>query len=87
MSGGRPTSTDLLPCPFCGWEAGIFGTPDTEWVSCSICHSASDVFPVGEDKAKRAWNRRVKKNVKERCVESDFMQHCADDSAESEVKG
>lgn len=41
------TSEELKTCPFCGGEAEISTTYDTEWIECAVCHARSPVL-VGD---------------------------------------
>ena len=55
----REQDIKLLPCPFCGAEASLWSTEDTEWVMCTKCFSCSDVTDFEEHKAVGLWNSRV----------------------------
>jgi len=47
---------ELLPCPFCGGEANVGGTNDTDFAYCTKC-DATIVTEIG--KAETAWNTRA----------------------------
>lgn len=58
---------DLLPCPFCGGEASIFGP--VGWYreygishSCRVFYGGSGDFTIGgrtREEAAKAWNTRA----------------------------
>ncbi len=50
----------LAPCPFCGGEAALTCTVDTEWVSCTRCDASTEIVDYCDGKnARDLWNRRV----------------------------
>lgn len=68
---GANASGKLLPCPFCGAEAGeegpeVVGThPGTDWVECNGCGAQGpdqEEYGILKDAASRAakhWNARA----------------------------
>jgi hypothetical protein len=51
------TAPELLPCPFCGWEAEVVsGGPGNHFIQCKGCRATSDDRHL--DSAIAAWNRR-----------------------------
>lgn len=51
------TALELLPCPFCGWEAEVVsGGPGNHFIQCKGCRATSDDRHL--DRAIAAWNRR-----------------------------
>lgn len=51
----------LLPCPFCGGEAtmwGACGQAPEQWVKCNRCGASGDTAS-GEERAAKKWNTRA----------------------------
>lgn len=50
---------DLLPCPFCGYDADVKTLPDgLYYVQCNACQAATDQAEEME-MAVALWNERV----------------------------
>lgn len=55
------SGVELLPCPFCGGNAtmwGACGQAPEQWVKCDRCAASGDTSS-GEDRAAKKWNRRA----------------------------
>ena len=55
MTSTAPTVEELKPCPFCGSDASMAGTEDTDIAFCPKC-DATIVADIGA--AAIAWNTR-----------------------------
>ena len=50
----------LMPCPFCGGNAGMVAIDRTYWAYCTVCHAETDMVGDAEHAA-RLWNKRTEK--------------------------
>ena len=54
---------DLLPCPFCGGEAGFHAVAGRTYAECKQCEASSALIKTGNNndlsKVVKAWNTRV----------------------------
>lgn len=52
-------SEKLLPCPFCGSEAGIAGDGTSWEVGCSADECYVSMFDINRERAIVSWNKRA----------------------------
>ena len=65
-------SERLLPCPFCGGEAIVFGYHDVFWeAECLRCHGAAGDYETKAE-AIDAWNTRVERTCRDIGGLTDF---------------
>lgn len=61
----RASSSELKPCPFCGFTEPEINTSETDRgprfynVYCPVCKARTKEFASSESAAKHVWNRRA----------------------------